>query len=808
MSGSPIAVFISYSHRDEALRNELESHLAPLKRQGIITAWHDRQIKPGENWSETLDRQLMTADIVLLLVSADFMSSDFCYQKEMLRVLERHQAGEVYVIPIILRPVDWQDTPIGKLQALPKDVVPVTRWSNQDDAFVDIAKGIRKAIEDFRQQRQQQESRLRGYHNMVMRFLDLRELSASDREVLRQQQQEWQLTDEAVAAIESEVRSQMQKTRQENRHKYESRFRDALETGTFIDTALREKLLRRQQELKLTDEEVANIERLVISQINPPEPERSRSQTDLESLKTQAVQDAANSERSSAPVGLISDQPEPPSRRPRAIQRNHVLGISAIALSSTALLALIAAIVYRPSQSPQFSQPPPSLPSPAISDGQKFLLATNLPSSTDRTAGIKAYGDGDFDVAIAAFRRALNTKRNDPETLVYLNNAIAQKSNNPLKVAVAIPIQNNPDVAQEILRGVAHAQSEENCGLEVIEKAIVELNAALDCSGDIRGRKLLIQIADDQDEPAMGRQVALALAAEPSVLGVIGHRSSGVTLAVAEIYKAKGLPFISPTSSADELSRLRNPYFFRSMYTNADSAKMLNRHVQNQGYTRVAIAYAQKDSGSRSLRDNALQGLASQSFVYECDFSLGDLFNAEECIAKSEQQQADILILSPSTKYLPTALTVIDLNKGRLRLAGSDVLYDSKVIKNFGEESAQSDLVVSASWYRTNSPFEQTARGLWGDVEINWRTAMSYDATKALIQGLWNADCTQVANCREQIRAEISDPKFTADGALGKNSVRFLATGDRSLQGLENRLGGLLQVQQKPGGDYGFVPIP
>jgi TIR domain len=288
MLGSSIAIFISYSHGDEVLRKELEKHLAPLKRQDLISTWHDRQIGAGENWSEAIDTHLMTADIVLLLVSADFMNSDYCYCVEMQRVLDRHNAGEAFVIPIILRPVDWQDTPIGKLQALPKDIKPVTRWDNQDDAFVDIARGIRKAIEDLKESRQRQqidyEAHLSEYRRLVTRFLEKRELSSSDRLLLKNQQQGWKLADSSVAAIEAEVRAQLQ-TRQENRHKYESRFRDALETGLFIDTAMRIKLQRRQQELKLTHEEVEVIEQSVLSQVKTQEVEQLKLKADLEKMK-------------------------------------------------------------------------------------------------------------------------------------------------------------------------------------------------------------------------------------------------------------------------------------------------------------------------------------------------------------------------------------------------------------------------------------------------------------------------------------------------------------------------------------------
>ena len=111
-------VFISYSHADEALRNELEKHLGGLLRQGVITTWHDRRIPPGEDLHGQIDDHLNTADVVLLLVSADFLASDYCYDIEMNRAMERHERGEVRTIPVILRPCDWQGAPFGKLMGV------------------------------------------------------------------------------------------------------------------------------------------------------------------------------------------------------------------------------------------------------------------------------------------------------------------------------------------------------------------------------------------------------------------------------------------------------------------------------------------------------------------------------------------------------------------------------------------------------------------------------------------------------------------------------------------------------------------
>lgn len=142
-------VFISYSHQDKELRNELEKHLSNLRRQQVINSRYDGDIIPGTEWKQQIIAHLNTAQIILLLVSADFMDSDFCYSIEMKLAIARHDADQARVIPIILRPTDWKGAPFAKLKTLPTDGKAVTRWPTHDDAFEDIVQGIRAAVDDL-----------------------------------------------------------------------------------------------------------------------------------------------------------------------------------------------------------------------------------------------------------------------------------------------------------------------------------------------------------------------------------------------------------------------------------------------------------------------------------------------------------------------------------------------------------------------------------------------------------------------------------------------------------------------------------
>lgn len=141
-----IDIFFSYSHADEEYRNRLEVHLAPMKRDGLISGWHDRRIMAGARLHDEISEHLEEAGVILLLVSADFLASDYCHKIEMARALERHKRKEAVVIPIIVRPCDWKNTLLGDLRATPKDGVPITKHPNHDDAYLEIVTDIRNAI--------------------------------------------------------------------------------------------------------------------------------------------------------------------------------------------------------------------------------------------------------------------------------------------------------------------------------------------------------------------------------------------------------------------------------------------------------------------------------------------------------------------------------------------------------------------------------------------------------------------------------------------------------------------------------------
>jgi hypothetical protein len=140
-----VSVFFSYSHHDEKLRDQIDKQLSILKRQGVVDVWHDRRIGAGQEFALEIDRHVESDDIILLLVSPDFLASDYCYNIEMRRAMERHEAGEAIVIPVILRACEWKEAPFGKLNATPPDGTPITQMPDPDEAMLKVAQAVRAA---------------------------------------------------------------------------------------------------------------------------------------------------------------------------------------------------------------------------------------------------------------------------------------------------------------------------------------------------------------------------------------------------------------------------------------------------------------------------------------------------------------------------------------------------------------------------------------------------------------------------------------------------------------------------------------
>ncbi|MEG4232386.1 ABC transporter substrate-binding protein [Microcoleus sp. Pol11C3] len=410
-----------------------------------------------------------------------------------------------------------------------------------------------------------------------------------------------------------------------------------------------------------------------------------------------------------------------------------------------------------------------------LSAGQKLLIPEQ--ATTTKQAAVQAIASGNYNAAISDLQASLNTNRNDPEALIYLNNARIgnQKS---YTIAVAVPIGSDINGAQEMLRGVAQAQNEINQ------------------SGGINGTRLKVLIANDDDNPQTASQIASALANNSEILGVIGHFSSDATLAASKIYQQNQLVAISPISTSVQLSGIGSN-IFRTVPSDRFAANSLSRYMLTKLQKKKAAVFFNSASNySKSLKSEfttALYGDGGQ-VVSEFDFAKGN-FNATESFKIAIAQGAEVIMLAANTATLDQALQVVQVNAKRLPLLAGDDVYTAKTLQIGG--AGATDMVLAVPWHILADPqsnFPQTSKQLW-NAEVSWRTALAYDAATALIAGLGRNPT------RTGIQQALSASDFSAKGASGP--IRFLPSGDR------NRAVQLVTV--KPGNrtsyGYEFVPI-
>ncbi|MDJ0556196.1 MAG: ABC transporter substrate-binding protein, partial [Microcoleaceae cyanobacterium MO_207.B10] len=379
-------------------------------------------------------------------------------------------------------------------------------------------------------------------------------------------------------------------------------------------------------------------------------------------------------------------------------------------------------------------EPPPSEIYQNISQGEKLLVSAE--KSSAKEAGIQAYSRGNFGEAIAQFRQSLQINKNDPETLIYLNNAITQEKANTnigkkIEIAVSVPISGESNIAQEMLRGVAQAQSEFNCGLAEISLAIKDIQHQLNCQGSLNGKFLQVTIVDDEYQPETAKKIAKYLVKQKDIIAIIGHYSSPMTLSAGEIYDKNKLVAISPTSTSTILSNF-SKFVLKISPSDRIAAEALFEYLEELGKSqKVAVAYVENNEYSESLKREFETLLPTQKFVHKCYLNAGN-FSAQDCIEQAKKQDAEVMLLVPATdKTLTNTIGVIDNAKG-LKLIGGDSIYNYLVVNDAGEEANQNNLTVAIPWHRDpNDEFTQTSQKFW-QAEINWRTATSYDAAKTI----------------------------------------------------------------------------
>lgn len=389
-----------------------------------------------------------------------------------------------------------------------------------------------------------------------------------------------------------------------------------------------------------------------------------------------------------------------------------------------------------------------------ISFGEKILVQSV--KTADKEAGVRAFWFKDYKTAFNKFKNSLHQLRNDPETLIYLNNAKIG-NNNAITIAVAVPIGSNSNVAQEILRGVAQAQDEVNS------------------QGGINGKLLLVQIANDDNDPAIAQRVAHFFVNDRQILAVVGHNSSDASVAASDIYQNQKLVMVSPTSSSRRLTerndRANGNYIFRTVVSFSQIAETLAGNLKTAGKTQIAICHDSKavDQSLESDFTHAVTLQGGKLIDINCD--LANAIQPQAMINQAINHHADSLLLDPHVDRIDNAIILAKANHGKLTLLGNPSMQTSKTLEK--GKAAVNGMILAVPWHASaDKDFTQNAIKLWGDMNaVNWRTATAYDATKVIVAGL------KKNSTRTGLQQALSS-SIQIDGATGK--IQFLPSGDRN----------------------------
>ena len=424
-----------------------------------------------------------------------------------------------------------------------------------------------------------------------------------------------------------------------------------------------------------------------------------------------------------------------------------------------------------------------------LSIGEELLRPDSL--SEEKKMGVEVFRGGQYDKAVNYLEKAWNKeksdRKSDPETLIYLNNARIEAQKLKFHtLAAAVPLDTSLEgfnSGLEILRGVAQAQDEFNQGQKKL------------------GIKVLI--ADDANKPKQAKQIAEDLVKQKEVLAVVGHYTSDLTLAAADVYQQNQLVFISPTGTSEDLSTLgkshKPNFFFRTVPSDRVTAETLVSYLRQQDNQQItAVFYNSRSSYSQSLSEEF-----RNRFREKGGNVLGELVdlsstNPEQAIEKAIKQGAKVFALFPNSQnmILDNTKNLINANQCRYPMVGGDTLYSNGIVRGVGR-AAVNCLVIAVPWHSKDSlnpEFPKTAEKLW-EGQVSWRTALAYDATRVLIEAV-----IQSQQNGKTVQQVLANPNFQATGATGV--IRFQANGDRNEANIK-----LVKLVADQQGKPIFVPL-
>jgi branched-chain amino acid transport system substrate-binding protein len=406
------------------------------------------------------------------------------------------------------------------------------------------------------------------------------------------------------------------------------------------------------------------------------------------------------------------------------------------------------------SPSPSLAPQPTMIPAESperYSSGERRLLQYQSNRDGDRAAA--AFAAGDYVEAQTLFTKAVRGDRRDPELQIYLNNAIARSAASPpYKIAVVVPVDSSASNAEEILRGIADGQT------------------AFNKSGGFNSRLLEVKIANDGNNPKLSTGVAKTLVADPSVLAVIGHNASAATEAAMPIYTAAGMPMVISTSGT---AAVNSRVTFRTVLTNSATGVRLAEYAHNTlKLDRIAVFYNPNDIYSRNMQDVFVEQFEAVGgrYVQAIDFSSPD-FDVDKQI-QSMKGKFDAIAIFPNIEYLTIGLAIAEANHElgaqKMQLLGGTPAYTPRTLTSGG--NTIEGLILPVPWFG-KTPYADRAAQRWGG-QVNWRTALSYDAVMALGNAL-SADPSRATVLQNLRAVQLPANKTSGD------PLKFSETGNR-----------------------------
>lgn len=474
-----------------------------------------------------------------------------------------------------------------------------------------------------------------------------------------------------------------------------------------------------------------------------------------------------------------TSEPQPPEGN--WLARSPFLLLAIPGIIAGGAIALFLNIVLTP-------QTCPLVQGDALSCGEESLLETSIPRIKQR--GVNEFTKANYREAFNLFKSSWKEEeRRDPETLIYMNNAWlrAQKVDYDT-IAVSIPVRKNEqgrvdiDLAKEILRGVAQAQTKVN--LKLLNSEIDRDLNGLDVRENrvIKAKGLQVIIADDSNQKEQAIARANSLVKLGGVLGAIGPYTNEMTVSAVDIYDRNKLVLISPGSTTQELTDNPRKFFFRTVPRTKVTVEVFTKYLmEKQGQTTVAGFYNTKTEASSSLWEEFRKQFRERggkiAKITEYDLSQSD-FNVAKALQEIGQTDKTTIVVSPGhhLNAFNNAMALFQANSGKNWFVGTGGIYGQKTLEAAAKLPSFEKLLVAVSWHYLKSPnpkFLEDTHKLW-EGNVSHRTALTYDAAATLIEAIEK----QQHPSREGMQKIIADPNFSAFGATGK--IEFdTTTGDR-----------------------------